>query len=280
MAIRLPYSVRKAVASAAVTFLLLTGATKSAPADDVSQARHELVTAEDYRVRVNAALVLGRMHPQGAREALEHSLADTHPAVRAAAAAALGTLGDPQAIGPLERAAAPETAQAARAQMRLAADALRKVSASLGAKYVLELGNMRNNTSTRGSQLGYVLHDAAAARAASLPGVVLAEGPEREKTLRMAAQKSLPVLTLDGSLTGLTQAKTTSTVSFRAQVMFAIRKEQTLKASLTGAATSSDGVAALTNQARVVELQNDAVDGAVQSAMRGVPSGITIASAN
>ena len=100
-------------------------------------------------------------------------------------------------------------------------------------------GPTGNNTSVRGQQLGYILRDAAAARAAQLPGVIVADGPDKDAALAVAAKRQLPVLTMDGSLTGMTQARTGTTVSFRAQVMFTLRKESMLRGSLSGAATAS-----------------------------------------
>jgi hypothetical protein len=137
------------------------------------------------------------------------------------------------------------------------------------------MGQMRNATNVRGDELTRVMNSAAKSRIRSLPGVVFTEG--NPNVLRLAGRKHLPVLTLDGSITQLTQARAGTNVTFRAQVEFAMRKDQTLKGTLSGAATSYDSAQVLSNQARVAELQNDAVDGAVQSALRGADSGLSLA---
>jgi HEAT repeats len=264
------------VTAALTTSVLLACAAGTAPAQDASVARQDLATSEDFRVRVSAALVLGRSHVAGSREALEHALNDPHPAVRTAAAAALGALGEAAAIPALERRAATEQAANAKAQMRASIDQLRAQSPTWqGARYVVQMGQMRNNTSVRGDDLTRVLHNAAKSRARAIQGAVVTDGSE--SVLRFASEKHLPVLTLDGVITSLTQARSGTTVTFHAQVEFALRKDQTLKGTLTGAATSFDSTQVLSNKSRVMELENDAVDGAVQSALRGADSGLSLA---
>jgi hypothetical protein len=260
----------------ALAVCLSLGAASASLAEDASVAQRDLARADDFRVRVSAALVLGRTHPPGAREALERALNDTHPSVRTAAAAALGTLGDGAAVPALERRLSTESAPNAKAQIQASIDQLRGASGAWqGARYVVQMGQMRNATNVRGDELTRVMHSAARSRIRSLQGVVFTEG--NPNVLRLAGEKHLPVLTLDGSITQLTQARAGTNVTFRAQVEFAMRKDQTLKGTLSGAATSYDSAQVLSNQARVAELQNDAVDGAVQSALRGADSGLSLA---
>src|SRR5262249_17354866 len=69
------------------------------------------------RIRVAAALALGKSKSPGARPALEKALGDAHPAVRSAAAAALGTLGDARAIPALKTALGTESDAGVKAEM-------------------------------------------------------------------------------------------------------------------------------------------------------------------
>lgn len=267
---------RRVVVAVVVGALFIASTARVSPADDVAAARRELAASDDFRVRTNAALMLGRVRPGGARDALERALADGHPAVRSAVVAALAALGDSNGIAALERRVGQEPVASVRTQLRIAIESLKRVAILKSAKYVVHLGSMRNNTSVRGSQLGFVLHDAVMSRASALPGIVVADANDQE-TLKIAGQRQLPVLVLDGSLTGLTQTSSGGNVSFRAQVLFSVRRDQSLKASMTGAATAFGSEHVLSNHARVVELQNDAVDGAVQSAMRGANTGLQLA---
>src|SRR4051812_40631259 len=132
----------------------------------------------DFRVRVSAALAMGRNQPPGAREALVHALGDTHPGVRAAAAAALGALGDAAAIPALERTLEGESSGSTGAQMRstialLRKDAPPRIPSRI--KYALRLGAMQNNTQVQEERIGSALRRAATTQAATLPGALLIE---------------------------------------------------------------------------------------------------------
>jgi hypothetical protein len=112
---------------------------------------------------------------------------------------------------------------------------------------------------------------AARAQAASLPGALVIEGDT-------PSAGTMPVLLLDGQLTRLAQASAGGTLRVEAQVEFSVRRipQQTLKGTLSGTATSMESARTITT-GRVLELQNAAVGGAVESAMRGADHGLTLA---
>lgn len=271
---RVARRLRFIAAGAFVITLLVTATARISPAADPVAAVRDLASDPDFRVRATAAFYLGKAHPPGAREALERALSDAHPSVRTAAAAALGTLGDAAAIGALEKQKAKEPSASAKAQMQSSIDTLKKsVAVMHGARVVVKLGSMHNNTSLRGDALGVVLGVAARTRAAAVPGLVLTED---EAVMREAIHRKIPVVILDGSLIGLTEGRDKGNVTYRAQVEFSVRRDQALRGTLRGAATSYDSLQALGDHARVVALQNDAVDGAVQSALKGADTGIAL----
>src|SRR5690348_11103820 len=76
----------------------------------------ELSDSPDFRVRVQAALRLGKGGPSG-RGDLERGLKDAHPAVRVACAVGLGNIGDSAAIPALESAMRAETYASAKQTM-------------------------------------------------------------------------------------------------------------------------------------------------------------------
>jgi hypothetical protein len=88
--------------------------------EDVEQS---LIHDSSYRVRVDAALVLGQLRQPRSVPALVRALDDGHPAVRATAAQALGRIGDGAAREPLVRAARDGSAMV----RRLAEQALREL---------------------------------------------------------------------------------------------------------------------------------------------------------
>ncbi|WP_394837736.1 HEAT repeat domain-containing protein [Pendulispora rubella] len=253
------------------------------PAQDLAAARREITKADDFRVRLGAALVIGRTKPPDGRQLLEKALSDPHPAVRAAAAAALGSYGDAAAIPALEQHLATEGAASVRTQLEGSLSTLRGggggKAAKGSAKYVLQLGSMRVASGVggpRGDQLGQVLRSAARERAASVPGAVLA--PDPQTAARRASEQHVPVLVIDGTLVRMSQqAQANGTVGFSAQVDFSVRKvpEHSLRASLTGNAMSIGTARSLVNEQRVYALQDQAVDGAVESAMRNADRGFS-----
>jgi hypothetical protein len=259
-----------------VVVCILGGLARSAPAQDVVEARHDITDSADFRLRVSAALLLGRTHTDGARPLLEQALSDPHPAVRTAAAAALGALGDPAAIPALERRATTESLASVNTQIRASVTTLRKAVQGTwqNARYVLELGDMKNRTGIRGEQPSGILRSSTRTYAATLPGAIVTEGGD-PTTRQEAANRHLHVLALDGSLQRLTQGQRNTELTVGAQVEFSLRRvpEQSLKGTLSGAATSIGSTSALANPQLVVQLQNQAIDGAVASAMRGAADG-------
>ena len=277
---------RRALCGALAALAACSCASRVVLAQDPAGALRDLGESPDFRVRVSAALYLGRTKPVGAREALEHALGDAHPAVRVAAATALSRLGDAGAIPALSRREAIEPSASVKAQLQSSIDELRKNGGDsspadpsghgLGpnVRYVVKLGAMRNPSGVRGDDLRRVLQSAARSRARALRGgaVVDSEGV----LLAEASQRHLPVLTLDGSVMQLTEAHVEGSVQVQAKVEFAVRREQTLKGTLSGAATTFGTGQTISDQGRR-QLQDDAVDGAVQSALRGADQGLLVA---
>jgi hypothetical protein len=277
---------RRAVCIAlAVAGLSLTGVPRLAFALAPADALRELTRSPDYRVRVSAAATLGRTRPAGAREALEIALNDKHPAVRTAAANALAELGDPLSLGALEQRLASETSPSVKAQMQSAIQQLQRgVTADQGearrrlgsnVRYVVRLGAMRNSTGIRGDEMRTVLHDAIRSRARALKGgAVVPDGDS--SLLSQASGRRLPIMTLEGSLTQLAESRITGGIQVQARVECLVRRGQILKGTLTGGATTFGTSPTLTDLGRR-RLQDDAVDGAVQSALRGADEGLLVA---
>lgn len=241
------------------------------------------LASSDFRVRVGSVLALGRSHSPKARVPLEGALRDAHPAVRAAAASALGALGEPAAVAALDRAARHETMPGVRAEMRRAAADLRAEGAAAappslaGARYVVRIGSMSNSSDVHDETIADVMRAATRKRAASLSGAVLAEAGA-DALVKAAARKSVPVLIVDGSLSRVRRDTSADGVTISAKVDFSVRRlpEQLLKGMVSGNASASDNPSALRSDSRVAELVRRAVGGAADSAMASV--GVAVAS--
>ena len=237
----------------------------------------ELVESPDFRVRVQAALRLGRAGP-GARTDLEQGLRDAHPAVRVASAAGLGSIGDAAAVPAIERAMKSESSATVKSAMKEVIEKLRGAanvkSASpdaptslVGARYVVQLGSMKNMSGTRGDDLDGVMRSAARAKAGMIKGAVIVDGSD-PSVLKRATEKRIPVLQVDGNLTKLTQiVGTDGATVISAKVDMSIRKlpGQTLKGSVSGNASGSGS--SRSPDSVLQDLQNRVVGGAVESAL-------------
>lgn len=244
----------------------------------------ELADSPDFRVRVQAALRLGRGGPAG-RADLEKGLKDAHPAVRVACAVGLGNIGDAGAIPALEAAMRNETYASAKQTM---ADQITKLktgaasgagtnnpgAALNAAKYVVQLGQLRNTSGVRANDLDAVMRQVAKQKAGAIKGAVVLDGSDAA-LLQQANAKQIPVLQLDGNLTKLVQQKgSDGGVIVSASVDLTIRKipQQTLKGMVKGNASATGD--SRTSKGSLAELENRAVGGAVESAMNSVGSDI------
>jgi len=269
----------------AVAGLSLASVPRSAFGLPPADALRDLAQSRDFRVRASAASIVGHARPPGAREALEAALGDEHPAVRIAVANALADLGDPLAVAALAQRTAGETSPTVKTRMESALRRLQRgvteeqggARRTLGpnVRYVVRLGSMRNVAGTRGDEMQGVLKGAARSRVRMMQGAaVVAEGDSA--LLAQASGRKLPIITLEGSLTQLAESSVAGGVQVQARVEFLVRRAQVLKGTLTGGATTFGTTPTLSDLGRR-RLQDDAVDGAVQSALRGAEQGLIVA---
>jgi hypothetical protein len=265
----------RAVRTASVAMMVIA-TTLTATGHSIAQDR-DLTEAADFRVRVQAALRLGRAGAAG-RSDLETGLRDSHPAVRVACAAGLGNVGDPASIPALERAMKGESYATVKTAMKDTIDKLQGSAAvksgspdtptSLaGARYVVQLGSMKNVSGVRSDDLDNIMRQAARAKAGTIKGALIIDGSD-PSVLKKATEKRIPVLQVDGNLTRLTQATSTDGATvISAKVDMSIRKlpGQTLKGTVSGNASGSNGTRV--SASGIVDLQNRVVGGAVESAM-------------
>lgn len=264
---------RRSLATAVAASMM---ALSSVPveAQDPSATLRDL-HASDFRLRVNAVLVLGRAHVDGARRELEAALSDDHPAVRGAAVVALGVLGDTAALSALEARMRTESLPDVKAQLVSVIENLRAASGMSWAKtrYVLQLGSMRNESGVSSDTIGGALRRAAKMHAAVVPGAYVVDADRDTGTLqKQAAQRQIPMLGIDGVVTGVSQTRANGTVAVKARVEFSVRRvsDQTLRGTLSGVATSVGSSSGPLKPEALNRLQEQAVEGAVASALRGM----------
>ena len=97
-----------------------------------------------------------------------------------------------------------------------------------------------------------------------------------ESLREQAAARHIPVITLDGNVTQVTEARIGGGTQVQVHVEFAVRRGQTLKGTVSGAATTFGPGPGITEEGRR-RLEDDAVQAAVQSALRGAEDGLLVA---
>jgi hypothetical protein len=259
-------------ASFVLAFAMLLGPASVSTAEDVGSLSRTLGSASDFRVRVNAALALGKTHNRAALAPLVAALLDPQPAVRAAAAAAIGALGQRDGMGALRGQLAGERIASVRSEIGTAMEILgaARLGSSKGTKYFVQLGMMRNNSGVRGSELAETFRGVTRERASVLPGVVVLT----DEGVEVAQAQKTPMLVMDGVVNRLVRGSRGQNLTVSAQVEYVVRRapDQSLKGTVSGAAEASDAANVAGDRRRVSQLENQALQGAVDSALRGAPA--------
>src|SRR5689334_25339666 len=103
---------------ALVVALFFLATADRAHADKIDDLTRPLMQDPSYKVRVQAALVLGKLNDRRAVPALLSALRDENESVRGVAAASLGRLGDRSAASALQQLATGDTSEFVRSQAR------------------------------------------------------------------------------------------------------------------------------------------------------------------
>ncbi len=235
---------------------------------DVAQLRKDVLTASDFRIRVTSALALGKKKDTGSVSTLSQALKDDNSAVRAASAAALAQIGDVSALPALLRAKEAEKDATVKAQIEKSINTLKPKT-----KYIVSFGKIENKSGN--PKVSSLFLAAVKAEVGRIPGVeVASSNADAEK---LAKEKSLPTIGLDGRLVALGKSNSGGDVSVNAKVEFVIRKDQSLKATVKGDAKALLNSKAVKGESELASLQADAVTAAIQSALKGAPSALEAA---
>jgi hypothetical protein len=258
-----------------VTLAVLLGAPPTYAQDQrVDYLVRLLETSDQFRVRAQAAISLGRVEANAAiLTALSTALRDDHPAVRTAASSSLERLADPSvlpALQPLKRDRDPAVRRAATAAVRtlerIARTAPRQDSTTTpsngNAEFYVGIGNpgAQNNaadaaTLRRAKELLMRL-------AAELDGVEVApDGESNAAATRVIRRRNLTGYYLDSSVVSLGEqgGGTRAVVS----VILNTYPGRDMRAILQGSAT----VPGATGRAA----QEQALEGALRGALRRLP---------
>jgi len=240
----------------------------------IGELIQRLEDSADFRVRVQAALELGKTKGRPSRLALESALDDENAAVRAAAAAGLKVLGDPLALDAL-RKHDHDSSPAVRSQIQTTIGALDAYSGAASAKaqqkpdVFVQVGKIHGGSP---STSGAVLDDVARTsrqKLRELPGIAVMEDGKDV----VPARRGVPVVMVTGRVKKLEQSREGSGVVYLASVEFVLHKMpgQTIKGVVSGTARASGSADELQ------ELQRSALEAAIDSAVRRAPQALRAA---
>ena len=258
------------------TAVVLCSSTALATPPKVPELALRLKETSDFRVRVQAALQLGKAADDAALEPLVSALDDPNESVRAAAAAALKQLGDPRAIEPLKERRL-DRSKAVREQIRDSLDTLAKVQATATAKVLVQLGTMKNQTTVKGSSIEAQLATESRKKLGELPGVeVLSDKVDSKKTAR---EKKLPLVLVSGQIQKLKASREGTEVVYSASVEYVLHTmpDQSIAAKVSGSASGTLTEAEAKDRERAAELRHEVLAAAIASALRRAPSAIRAA---
>jgi len=166
-----------------------------AHADKLDDLTRALMQDPSYKVRVQAALVLGKLNDKRAVPALIQALKDENESVRGVAATSLGRLGDKASANALLQASS-DPSEFVRSQAKKALEIVANAVPSLalpppraGAKFYVQVGF--TNAGKAGQQYAEIIRAALTKELLKLPEVTLSVGGE-------ATQSALSALHLQG----------------------------------------------------------------------------------
>lgn len=240
-------------------------------ADRIDRLNQILRTDPSYKVRLQVAITLGKLHDKRAVPALMGALKDRNATVQGVAAAALGQIGDPSARSALKLLRRKGRSPFAKSQARKALAQLDAAALPAGgARFFVTVGKMGNKTAQGGKQLSQSLGQSLLQQFSKVQGVATSlSGPvPPSKVLR---KRGVKAYVLDGSIVSLSHQRRGQEVEITCniRVSLATYPQNSMKAFYTGGATMA--VSASSFQPSVaMQLYKELLGGAAQGARQHI----------
>jgi hypothetical protein len=260
---------------ALVLSFLLAARSVSAAAPSVSELADRVQHSDDFRVRVQAALELGKSADPEALAPLVQALNDPNASVRTAAAAALEQLGDPACV-PALKLHRLDRSESMRKQVKvtLATFEAAAEGGTRPARLLVKLGPMKNQTPVKAARIEAELESESRKKLDALPGVrVLAP------TAQADAEKKLPVVMVTGQIQKLQASRDGSDIVYSASVEYILHTmpDESIAAKVSGSASGTLTAEEAKNETRAAELRHQVLGAAIASALRRAPRALLAA---
>jgi HEAT repeat protein len=255
-----------------LAFVVLS--TVGVAATPISELTDKLRNSEDFRVRVTAALELGRTQDPNVIDPLVEALDDPNASVRAAAAAALEQIGDASAVPALKQKRL-DRSDAVRRAVKSAIITLEQPADSRPTKVLVQIGAMKNRTNVKNSGIEAELDHESRKKLDELPGIEVLNGDSRQDSKK----KKLPVVLVSGQIQKLRAERAGQEIVYSASVEYIVHTmpEQSIAAKVSGNATASLSQEEAKDQQRASELRRQVLAAAIASALRGAPRALLAA---
>jgi hypothetical protein len=244
-----------------------------------AQSRAELIDQlanhKDFRVRTQAALELGKNEGTSVRRALEGALDDPAESVRAAAASALKTLGEVDALDVLKEHRL-DRSDAVRKQIASAIRTLEAKARPSKARVALKIGSMKNGTKVKSTSVAQALEAASRVKFREIPGIMVLEESE---SVERTKERRIPVVMLTGRIERLKASRDGESVVYSAKVEYMLHRmpQQSIAATFSGSASARASLDEAHDSGRAAELRRAVLDAAIDSAVRRAPEALLAA---
>lgn len=263
---------RRSLLSLALSTLVSSSVSSAWAQPALDELVGQLKRGADFRVRVSAALQLGKSLNPAASQPLEAALEDPNASVRAAAAAALKNLGDTSALPVLR--AHNDKSESVRAAVASAIKSLEEEAATgPKIKVLVKIGIMKNGTSVKSPRIESELADSSRRKLNELPGVRVLT----EDSVQKASDP--PTVMVTGKVSELSASREGSSVVYSASVEYVLHTmpEQSIAAKVSGRASATASEQEASDKARSAELRRSVLEAAIASALRRAPPALMAA---
>lgn len=235
---------------AALVVALLLFAAAAASADRTDDLARALMQDPSYKVRVQAALILGKLADRRAVPALIQALHDENETVRGVAATSLGRIADKSSANALMVAASSDSSEFVRSQAKKALElvagggggSLAVAPPRAGARFYVAIGFSSGGKA--GSEYARLVREALAKELQKVSSVTLSvSGAGGEPSRSLLASKHLTGFVVDGSIQRLsaTPAGGSQTIDCDLKAFVATFPERSIKAMTQEGASLQTG---------------------------------------
>jgi len=232
----------------ALVVALLLFAAATASADKIDDLTRTLMQDPSYKVRVQAALVLGKLADRRAVPALIQALKDENETVRGVAATSLGRIGDKSSANALMMASTSDSSEFVRSQAKKALELVAGGGGSLtvappkaGARFYVAIGF--SSPGRADPQYARLVREALAKELQSVSSVTLSVSGGSQPSRSLLASKHLQGFIVDGTIQRLsaTPAGGQQTIDCDLKAFVATFPERSIKAMTQEGASLQTG---------------------------------------